>query len=81
MKRFIVSATNTTAIPSDVETIEATDEEIETLDDKIKSAENDFDFLMSGLEQLEEPEAIQFLEDIHADIRGFIEDVANVISQ
>ena len=82
MKRVITSGTNTAGIPAKV-AIEAADNDDlnAALLDKIKAAEDDFDFLMAGLEQLDPIEANNFLEDIHADIRGFIDDVTNAISE
>ena len=83
MKLVVKASTNSVNMPAKPEVIEAAEENDlqAALLDKIKDAESDFDFLMAGLEQLDPMEANNFLEDIHADIRGFIDDVTNAISE
>ena len=83
MKVVIKSATNSVNIATNPKVIEAaeSDEAVATLEDKIKTVENDFDFLIAGIEQLDIIKANDFIDDIHADIRGFIDDVTDAISE
>ena len=82
MKRVIISSVNTSNIAAKP-AIEAAenDEAVASFEEKMKSVETDFDFLMSAIEQLDLVPANEFINDIHADIRGFIDDVTNSISE
>lgn len=81
MKRFVKSGTNTIAIPARLDTIEAeTDEELDSLDDKIKDANNDFDYILSGIDQLDTVQANETLNRLHEVLQEFISDIAGQLS-
>ena len=81
MKRVIKSGTNTVTIPERLDVIEAeTDEAAEAFDDKIKAAETDFDYIISGLDQLDIVQANDILSNLHESLQKFISDIANQLS-
>lgn len=81
MKRVIKSGTNTVTIPERLDVIEAeTDEAAEAFDDKIKAAETDFDYIISGLDQLDIVQANDILNNLHESLQKFISDIANQLS-
>jgi len=78
MKRIIKSATNSVSIPMRTNIIEAADDEVEiTLQDKIKDVESDFDYILSGLDQLDEDSADTIINQIEKILQGFIQDIAD----
>ena len=78
MKIAIKSSTNTVTLPARSDVIEAeTDEEADTLDDKMNDAKDDFDYILSGIEQLDTVQANQILNEIHEVLQEFISDIAN----
>lgn len=81
MKRFVKSGTNTVSIPARPDVIEAeTDEEANTLDDKLKDAEDDFDYILSGIDQLDTVQANEVLNRLHESLQEFISDIATQLS-
>lgn len=81
MKRFIKSGTNTVTIPPRTDVIEAeTEEEANSLDDKLKDAEDDFDYILSGIDQLDTVQANEILNQLHETLQGFISDIAGQLS-
>ena len=81
MKRCIKSGTNTVTIPPRTDVIEAeTEEEANTLDDKLKDAEDDFDYILSGIDQLDTVQANEILNQLHEALQGFISDIAGQLS-
>lgn len=77
-KRATNSSTNTVNIPARCQTIEAeTDEESVEISDKIKSANDDFDYIVSGIEQLDAVQANEILNRLHESLQEFISDIAN----
>lgn len=81
MKRFIKSGTNTVTVPPRTDVIEAeTEEEANTLEDKLKDAEDDFDYILSGIDQLDTVQANEILNQLHETLQGFISDIANQLS-
>lgn len=81
MKLVIKSSTNTVTIPARPDVIEAeTDEEAATLDDKIKDANDDFDYIVSGLDQLDTVQANEILNRLHETLQQFISDIASQLS-
>ena len=82
MKRVIKSSTGTVNIPARLDKIEAeTDEEAATLDEKIKDAENDFDYIISGLDQLDTVQTNEILNRLHETLQDFISDIADYLSE
>lgn len=85
MKKFIRSASNTSNIFTNPDVIESadddmTEEEANTLEDKIKSAEDDFDFIISGLDQLDSVQANSILNEIHDTLQDFIQQIAGELA-
>lgn len=78
MKVFIKSSTNSVNIPARLDTINAeTDEELETIQDKISDAKDDFDYILSGIEQLDTVQANDMLNELHEALQEFITNIAN----
>ena len=81
MKRYIASGTNSVNVPARTNVIEAADDEVsETLDDKIKAIEDDFDYIISGLDQLDLVQANDMVNQIDETLQNFISDIANQLS-
>ena len=78
MYKVIRSATNAANISAKPEVVEAAekDQVDEVFDDKIDVVKENFDYLIDGLYQLDIIDANPILEDVAADINGFISDVA-----
>ena len=82
MKRVIKGSTSTVSIPARLDTIEAeTDEESAELDDKIKSAENDFDYIISGLDQLDTVQCNEILNKLHETLQEYIAEIADYLTE
>lgn len=79
MKRLIKSATNSVNIPAKIDVTAADDDEI-TLDDRIKQASEDLDYVLDGLSKLDYQSANSILVDIENDIQSFIQEVAEKLS-
>ena len=78
MKVLIKSSTNSVNIPARLDTINAeTDEELETIQDKISDAKDDFDYILSGIEQLDTVQANDMLNELHEALQEFITNIAN----
>ena len=82
MKRVIKGSTSTVSIQARLDTIEAeTDEESAALDDKIKSAENDFDYIISGLDQLDTVQCNEILHKLHETLQEYIAEIADYLTE
>lgn len=81
MKLFVKASTNSVNIPARLDTINAeTDEELETIQDKISDAKDDFDYILSGIEQLDTVQANEVLNSLHEALQDFITDIANKLA-
>lgn len=82
MKRVIKSASNSVAIPAKPEIIEAAESEeaAEALNDKINSAKDDFDYILSGLDQLDMVQANELINRLHESLSEYIQDIAGMLS-
>lgn len=81
MKIVIKAATNSVAIPSDADVIEAeTEEDIDNLNDKIKDAESDFDYILSGIEQLSISQANEVINRLHESLQQYISEIASELA-
>lgn len=84
MKRYLRSATNTSGIPSkpEVDVIEAADDdEVDnTLDDKLKSIEDDFDYILGGIAQLDVVQGNEVANDLKAALQDTIQTIASQLS-
>lgn len=82
MKRMIKEATNTSGIPykADMVTAAADDEVDDTLDDKLDKVEADFEYIMSGIAQLDAVQSNEVLNNLNDALQGFIQDIAEQLS-
>jgi hypothetical protein len=75
------SSTNTAGIPARSDVIEAeTEEESAEISDKIKDADDDFNYILSGIEQLDTVQANEVLNRLHKSLQEFISDIANQLA-
>ena len=83
MKRVVVkSATNSASIPARPQVVNAAEDEVsEAIADKIKSAENDFSYIIDGLDQLSTAQCDEMLNRLHDDLQRYITDIADMISE
>ena len=80
-KKSMFSGTNTVNIPSRAQVIEAdTEEESLEVSDKIKDANDDFDYILSGIEQLDVVQANEVLNKLHESLQEFIQEIANQLA-
>lgn len=84
MKRYLRSATNTAGIPAkpEVDVIEAADDdEVDnTLDDKLESIEDDFDYILGGIAQLDVVQGNEVANDLKAALQDTIQTIASQLS-
>lgn len=75
---MVKSATNTFNIPARTDIIEGAEDDIElTFQDKLKDAENTFDYIVSGLEQLPETAAEEILLNLDETLDNFVQTIAD----
>lgn len=80
-KKSMFAGTNTVNIPSRAQVIEAdTEEESLELSDKIKDANDDFDYILSGIDQLDVVQANEVLNKLHESLQEFIQEIANQLA-
>lgn len=80
-KKSMFAGTNTINIPSRAQVIEAdTEEESLEVSDKIKDANDDFDYILSGIEQLDVVQANELLNKLHESLQEFIQEIANQLA-
>lgn len=80
-KKSMFAGTNTVNIPSRAQVIEAdTEEESLEVSDKIKDANDDFDYILSGIEQLDVVQANEVLNKLHESLQEFIQEIANQLA-
>ena len=81
-KMQLYSSTNTSNIP--VKPIVGAEEDVEevevTIEDKIKDAADDFDYILDGLNQLDAVAANIILNEIHEFLENTISDIAEQLS-
>ena len=80
-KKSMFAGTNTVNIPSRAQVIKAdTEEESLEVSDKIKDANDDFDYILSGIEQLDVVQANEVLNKLHESLQEFIQEIANQLA-
>lgn len=80
-KKSMFAGTNTVNIPSRAQVIKAdTEEESLEVSDKIKDANDDFDYILSGIEQLDVVQANEVLNKLHESLQEFIQEIANELA-
>lgn len=81
MKRLIVSATNSMNLPVKIDVTASDDDLTEvTLDDRIKQVNDDFSYILDGLEQLNQNDADELLTNIEVSVQSFIQQIAEKLS-
>lgn len=81
MKKYIAKSTNTSNVFVKPDVINAADEEVEdTLDDKISKVEDDFDYIMDGISQLDLVQGNEVLNDLNDTMQEFIQRIAGELA-
>lgn len=81
MKRMLKSATNTSAIPYKADMVTAAEDEVEeTLDDKMDAVQEDFDYILDGIAQLDMVQGNEILNNLNDALQGFIQDIASQLA-
>lgn len=82
MKVYLKSATNTSSLPAKPDIIEAADdEEVDnTLDDKLKSIEDDFDFILGGISQLDVVQGNEIANQLKESLQETIQSIASQLA-
>lgn len=81
MKRYVAQATNSSGIGYKADLVTAADDEIdETIDDKINSVKDDFDYIIDGIYQLDTVQGNEILNSLNDTLQGVIQDIASQLA-
>lgn len=82
MKKYLKSATNSAGLLVKPDVIEAADdEEVDnTLDDKLKNIEDDFDFILGGISQLDVVQGNEIANQLKESLQDTIQEIASQLA-
>lgn len=82
MKKYLKSATNSAGLMIKPDVIEAADdEEVDnTLDDKLKNIEDDFDFILGGISQLDVVQGNEIANRLKESLQDIIQEIASQLA-